>query len=188
MTGWSSNVLLKNPVISVLFSCLLPVLRVQSTEYNSVDSVVSPEEKPVRKTPVLCQTGKIFMVFKCEQTDADSLPLVIGERDALWGHFEVHYSGGGQRLGAEQIRGGFLHSVVPRQRLHLHRAQEPHVTCCSDERERGCGVGVYTAVSFQTAIHQAGKIFYSIIYPILVIFFFFFLFTSVNLLNQLYSV
>lgn len=29
----------------------------------------------------------------CEQTDADSLPLVIGERDALRGHFEVHYSG-----------------------------------------------------------------------------------------------
>lgn len=62
MTAWSSGVLLKNPVLAVL--CLLPVLRVQSTEYNCVDSVVSPEEQPVRKTRVVRQTGNVFMVFK----------------------------------------------------------------------------------------------------------------------------
>lgn len=56
VTGW-------NPVIAVLFSCLLPVLRVQSAEYNSVDSVMSSEEQPVRKTQVKHEPGKVFMVF-----------------------------------------------------------------------------------------------------------------------------
>lgn len=49
----------------------------------------------------------------CEQTNASSLPLVVGERNALGGHFEVHYGGGGSRLGAEQVCGGLLHGVVP---------------------------------------------------------------------------
>lgn len=56
------------------------------------------------------------------------LSLVVGERDSLRGHFEVHYGGGRERVDAQDLSGGLLHRLKPRQRLHLHRTQEPHVT------------------------------------------------------------
>ncbi len=56
------------------------------------------------------------------------LSLIVGERDSLRGHFEVYYGGGRERVGSQDLRGGLLHCLIPRQRLHLHRAQEPHVT------------------------------------------------------------
>ena len=55
-------------------------------------------------------------------------PLVVGEGDALGGHLEVDHGGGGQGVGGQGPGGGLLHRLDPRQGLHLHGAQEPHVT------------------------------------------------------------
>lgn len=40
-----------------------------------------------------------------------SLPLVVSEGDSLGGHFEVDYSGGRWRVGAQSHAGGFLHRL-----------------------------------------------------------------------------
>ena len=40
----------------------------------------------------------------------------------------MDHGGGGQGVGAQGPAGGLLHRLDPRQGLHLHGAQEPHVT------------------------------------------------------------
>lgn len=57
-----------------------------------------------------------------------SLPLVVGERDALRRHFEVDDGGGRRRIHGQRHRGRLLDRLVSRQRLQRHRAQVPHVT------------------------------------------------------------
>lgn len=59
-----------------------------------------------------------------------SLPLVVGEGDSLGGDFEVDDGGGRRRVGAQRHGGGLLHRLDAGQRLHLHRAQVPHVAGC----------------------------------------------------------
>lgn len=59
---------------------------------------------------------------------ADSLPLAVGERDALHRHFEVDGGGGGQgvRLQSQAYRLG--DGLRPREGLHVHRVDVEDVT------------------------------------------------------------
>lgn len=60
-----------------------------------------------------------------------SLPLVVGQCDALRWHFEVDHGGGRRWIHGERDCGGLLHGLVSRQWFQLHGAQVPHVTGCT---------------------------------------------------------
>lgn len=50
-----------------------------------------------------------------------SLPLTVGERDALRGHLEVDGGGVGQRVGGQRLADGLGDGLRPREGLHVHR-------------------------------------------------------------------
>lgn len=50
----------------------------------------------------------------------DSLPLTVGERDALRGHFEVHRGRVRQRVGGQRLTDRLGDGLRPREGLHVH--------------------------------------------------------------------
>lgn len=59
---------------------------------------------------------------------AYSLPLAVGERDALHRHFEVDGGGGGQRVRLQSQADRLGDGLRPRERLHVHRVYVEDVT------------------------------------------------------------
>lgn len=59
--------------------------------------------------------------------DTDLLPLVVGQRDALWRHLEVHNGGSRWRRGSQCLRYGLSYCLRARQRLHLHWIDVEHI-------------------------------------------------------------
>lgn len=62
-------------------------------------------------------------------------PLVVGERDALTGHLEVHNGGRGQWPRREQLLHGAPDGLRARQRLGVRREQVQHVASCKHTRQ-----------------------------------------------------
>lgn len=65
-----------------------------------------------------------------------SLSLVIRQCDSLRRHLEVNNGGDGRRVLHQRQAQGFLHCLVAREGLHLHRIQVPDVTRCKERRQR----------------------------------------------------
>lgn len=76
-------------------------------------------QRPLRGT-----IGNSFSVH------ADSLPLAVGERDALHRHFEVDGGGGRQGVCRQSQADRLGDGLGPRERLHVHRVDVEDVTCC----------------------------------------------------------
>lgn len=71
-----------------------------------------PEEEPRRQQGVAyCEKRVCACIYGLNMSVWDSLPLVVREGDSLGGHFEVDYSGGWRRVGAQSHAGGFLHRL-----------------------------------------------------------------------------
>lgn len=110
----------------------LPALWVERTEDDGVDSVVSPEEQPAGTETVCMSMWIQICICTCLDICEHSLPLVVSERDPLCRHFKMDDSGCWRRVLGERKGGRLLNRLLSRQRLQLHRAQVPHVTCCSN--------------------------------------------------------
>lgn len=85
----------------------------------------------------------------------DSLPLAVGERDALRGHFEVDGGGCRQRVGAQRLPDGLGDGLRPRQRLHVHRVDVEDVARC--DQGDGDGVRSETGAGGAAGDVHAGK-------------------------------
>lgn len=57
----------------------------------------------------------------------DSLPLTVGERDALCGHFEVDGGRIRQRVGRQCLTDRLGDGLRPRERLHVHRVDVQNI-------------------------------------------------------------
>lgn len=116
----------------------LPALWVQRAEDHSVHCVMSPEEQPAGRHPMstcglLWYHVRVFGVYWCKH----SLPLVVGECDPLCWNFEVDNSGLLRGVRGERYRCGLLNCLMSCQWLQCHRAQIPHVTCCTVAQTHG---------------------------------------------------
>lgn len=67
------------------------------------------------------------LIFLLEITRVDSLPLTVGERDALRRHFEVDGGRSGQRVGRQCLTDGLSDGLRPRERLHVHRVDVENI-------------------------------------------------------------
>lgn len=75
--------------------------------------------------PVCCQNAE----------NPNLLPLVVGQRDALWGHLEVHSGGSRWHRCSQCLRYGLGDGLRARQGLHLYRADVEHIACWEEKNQ-----------------------------------------------------
>lgn len=81
----------------------------------------------VNMWPHVTSSVCVFGAYWCKH----SLPLVVSECDPLCWHFEVDNGGLLRGVHGECYRRGLLNCLMSSQWLQCHRAQIPHVTCCT---------------------------------------------------------
>jgi len=106
----------------------LSILWVQIAVSYHVDRVMTSEENPSRKKKFGYSKEHMLesrQLFK----NKNSLPLIVGEGDALCRHFEMDNGCHRSRFGSKRFSDGFGHSLRTGQRFHIHRVYVQNITC-----------------------------------------------------------